>query len=649
MTRGSLPHGTLKPLLSVLLVSLLWVSAGTAEEPKAGKDIRNEIIDKDLKIEFTLSPNQGGEITEGGYATLAFRITDATTGTPISGANPAAWIDLQGDARGKDCKEKVSVYLRGMVGLRPVIDLNSYFILVMNRDPSISVIDPLVGITGKTSLYASIPLTRAGADWVKDLDQNMLYVTMPSADKVAVIDLEKFKVIGHIEPGENPFRILIQPDQKYLWIGTNGRDGKPGGVTVVDVASHKVVARIPTGRGHHEIVFSADSTLAYVTSREDGIVSVIDIQQLKKIKDIAAGPLPISMAFSPLSQAVYIADGKAGTVTAVESRNNEVTARIQLKPGLGPQLVTPDGRWLLIVNSAEDGVHVIDTSTNQLVRTIPVGDEPYQMTLTREFVYVRCLGTERVSMIALPDIQKNKEPIVHVFSAGSKPPKEAGMLGIAAAISVTSEEHSVLVVNPNDGNIDYYMEGMNTPMGSFRNYGHVPMAVEIADRSLAEVRPGDYTTTIRIPPAGKYDVSLMLRSPTIVHCFEMTSNPDPLVKRNLPSVAVEYLVKERSIKTGDVLPLRFRLTDPATGGAKTGLQDIRIVYFLAPGKLRKEVAADEVESGLYEAQLPIAESGAYYFYVLAPSLNVRPEELTYLTLHVVKDGDRPSDRRRSMR
>ena len=54
------------------------------------------------------------------------------------------------------------------MGIRPQIDLNSYFVMVLNRDPSISVIDPVVGISGITSLYTTIQLKRPGADWTKD-------------------------------------------------------------------------------------------------------------------------------------------------------------------------------------------------------------------------------------------------------------------------------------------------------------------------------------------------------------------------------------------------------------------------------------------------------------------------------------------------
>ena len=60
--------------------------------------------------------------------------------------------------RPMSCKDRVATYLQGIVGVRPMIDLNSHFLLVLNRDPSISVIDPVVGITGITNLFAQINL-----------------------------------------------------------------------------------------------------------------------------------------------------------------------------------------------------------------------------------------------------------------------------------------------------------------------------------------------------------------------------------------------------------------------------------------------------------------------------------------------------------
>ena len=140
------------------------------------------------------------QLVAGDWADVTFRITDAISGTPLQGSYPAAWMDLtegwqaKGD-RIMSCKDWVVTYLQGNVGVRPMIDLNSHFLLVMNRDASISVIDPTVGITGITNLFAQINLDKPGADWAKTWDEKRLFVSMPPADQVALIDTDTFKVV----------------------------------------------------------------------------------------------------------------------------------------------------------------------------------------------------------------------------------------------------------------------------------------------------------------------------------------------------------------------------------------------------------------------------------------------------------------------
>ena len=124
-------------------------------------------------------------------------------------------------------------------------------------------------------------------------------------------------------------RIARQPDGRYLWVGNNAREATESGVTVIDIDKLTVAGFIPTGDGHHEIVFSDDSRTAFVSNRADGSVTVIDINRLKKIKDIETGPLPISMAYAGLSKALYVADGKTGEITVIDGQNFQKTARIE--------------------------------------------------------------------------------------------------------------------------------------------------------------------------------------------------------------------------------------------------------------------------------------------------------------------------------
>lgn len=626
------------------------VFAETKEEQAAkpmGGASANRLVRDGLVVEFSAkaAPDEGevaAEPMQGGFVDVAFRITDSQNGKPVQGLYPAAWMDIgkpwsaKGSERAIDCKERVGMYLQGSVGIRPMIDLNSYFVLVMNQDATITVIDPLVGITGITKLYALINLKKPGADWAKTRDEKRLFVTMPQAGQVARVDLDTFKVTANVEAGKHPVRIAVQPDEKYLWIGNDSENTEESGVTVLDAATLAVARFIPTGKGHHEIAFSADSRYAFVTNRRSGNLSVIDVHSLKKIKDLQTGPLPISLAFSPLSQMLYVADGETGKISVLDGKSHTRVTVIDAKPGLGPLRFSPDGRWGMVVNSSENIVNVIDASTNRIAHTLAVGEKPFQVSFSRAFAYVRSLGTERVSMIELQHLDKSGKPPVVNVAIGSVAPGKVKDVSVADGIKEAAGEAAVLVVSPGDFTVYYYMEGMNAPMGNFRNYGRLPRAVEVANRTLREEEPGKYAGKVRLPAAGTYDVAFLLDSPRILHCFQVTAKPNPKLGREGPALAVKYLQEERKVAAGATVRFKFRLKDPETDQPREGLTDVGVLYYLAPGRMRTEVRAKEVESGVYEAELPLPTSGAYFIYVGSPSAKVRYSDLPYFTMQAVR-------------
>lgn len=603
---------------------------------------RGELIREGLKVEFSAKTSKGaggpgGKIYGGDFVDISFRISDGETGEPLRGLFPGAWMDMGETILGKErgvstCKDRAGLYLQGLVGIRPMIDLNSYYLLVMNQDPTIAVIDPIIGITGITKLYAQIILKRAGADWAKTADEKRLFVSMPVADMVAVVDTDTFTVTHNIAAGDQPMRVRLQPDGKYLWVGNDSREEGESGVTVIEADSLKRTARIATGKGHHEIVFSDDSRYAFVTNRDGGTVTVIDVQSLEKVKEVETGPVPISLAYSTLSKSLYVADGREGAITVVDGRSHEIVTRIVTKPGLGPMGFSQDGRWGVVVNSREDLAYVFDPSVNSIVHEITVGDEPYQVAFSRSFAYVRSLGTERVSMIDLTELGKEGTVPVTSFPAGEKAPNVARDLSMADSIIEAPGEAAVMVVSPADTTVYYYMEGMNTPMGNFRNYGHRPRAAQVIDRSMKEKAPGLYSSTVRLPEPGTYDVIFILDSPTIVHCFNLTAEKNPLLKYTGPALKIEYLVDQRKVSVGEEVSIRFKLTDPESGNPRTDLKDVQVLYYNVSGQHRRVVPARHTEEGVYEAALTLPARGGYSVFVSCPSLKVNYNDLMYLTL-----------------
>ena len=199
------------PVLALSLAAALAAGSARADAPPpeggATRVVRDGVV-----VDFSIGPSeaaQGGPLREGEYADVRFRMTDATSGRAVPGLKPAAWLDMSGVVGGKAgeqraCKDKVALYLQGSVGIRPMVDLNSYYLLVLNQDASISVIDPVVSMTGSTSLFATVVLKRPAADWAKSGDQKRLYLSLPKAGEVAVVDAETFKVVGGSRRARSP-------------------------------------------------------------------------------------------------------------------------------------------------------------------------------------------------------------------------------------------------------------------------------------------------------------------------------------------------------------------------------------------------------------------------------------------------------------
>jgi YVTN family beta-propeller protein len=626
---------------TLVALAVLFIAGGCSREaePEAQQD-PNRITREGVNVEFDVLPVGGvGKVMAGHWADVTFRVTDAGTGEPIKGRYPAAWMDI-GEAwealgdRPMSCRDRVATYLQGIVGVRPMIDLNSHFLLVMNRDNSISVIDPAVGITGITNLFAQINLSRPGADWVLNDNSKKLFISMPSAGKVALADTESFKVTHEIEAGEQPMRVELQRDQRYLWVGNDSDEPEKSGVTVIDAQDLEPVTFIQTGAGHHEIAFTDGDRYVFVTNRDGGTVSVIDAQSLQKIADVETGPKPMAVAYSALGSAIYVTDADAGTITVIDPETRNIRATIEAEPGLGPLRFTRDGRWGMAVNASTDTVFVIDSSRDQLAHAISVGKKPYQVSFTNSLAYVRSLETQDVGLIPMSELDGVETPPVTYIPAGQRPPGVAAEISIADSIvPAVKEAAAAYIVNQAEGTVAYYMEGMGAPMGSFRNYGHEARAITIVDRSLAEVAPGMYRGRVKIPVEGLYDVAFMFDSPQFLHCFTALVQPDETAEdTRAGKLAVEFEVESRRINVGEPTKVRFRLLDASTREPLTGVPDASVLYYRSDGRGRVTQPARPVGDGLYEATVQAHMAATYYVFVGAPSKGLRYTDQPFLSL-----------------
>jgi len=631
--------------IMVLTAVVLMLAAATAgfEAAEAPEDSPIRPVQRHVQdgivIEFEFKPLDPGqsEPMMGQDARVEFRVTDTTTGSPISGLRPGAWIDPRGDvppANAEQCVTATQAFIGASLGARAEFDLNVYYVLGLNSDASITVVDPLFGFGG-SKLLALVELESPGEDWTLTDSGGRLFVTMPDSGKVAVVDPATWKTLKNVAVGTRPMRIALQPDEKYAWVGIDGEDGKDfgAGVAVLDTETLAVRQRIATGAGHHEIAFTDDSRYAFVTNRESGTVSVIDIRTLERIENLSVGKRPASVAYSRLSQAIYVTSEAEGRIVVIDAHQHQIRTRTEAEPGLTAIRFAPEGRFGFVVNTKTDTVHILDAATNRIVQSASVGAEPDQITFTDNLAYVRSRGSELILMIPLSSLGNADQPVPVIdFTGGQNPVGRAKKLSLADGIVATPEGAAVLVANPVDRTIYYYKEGMAAPMGSFQNYGHEPRAVIVVDKSLQEREPGVYSTYVKLTRSGAFNVPLFLDSPRIIHCFDLTVAADPAnPERHQRRLAVER-IDETDLAVDEPFRLRFAVKDVADGKPLKGLDGVEVLTFFSSGRDQRRQWARETGDGIYEIAFTPRRSGSYLAFFRFTSLGVDYQDGGHLVL-----------------
>jgi DNA-binding beta-propeller fold protein YncE len=93
-----------------------------------------------------------------------------------------------------------------------------------------------------------------------------------------------------IPTGNGVYNLAVTRDGRYL-VGTNKRDRS---VSVIDIASGREAARVPTTRRVASgVTISSDDRYAFVTQEgvgsEPGAVDVIDLRALRKVATVDIG------------------------------------------------------------------------------------------------------------------------------------------------------------------------------------------------------------------------------------------------------------------------------------------------------------------------------------------------------------------------
>jgi YVTN family beta-propeller protein len=151
-------------------------------------------------------------------------------------------------------------------------------VVVMAGDPQgqmLAVADPASG-----QLLVKLPLPLKPRRYCYNSDGGQLFITGEGMDAVTIVSPYQTEVSETILAGHSPAGMATpKPDKdlpEYLLVTNSGS----GDLTVIDVYSRRVVARIPVGQDPQDVVITPDNQYALVLNRKSGDIAVIRIPSI---------------------------------------------------------------------------------------------------------------------------------------------------------------------------------------------------------------------------------------------------------------------------------------------------------------------------------------------------------------------------------
>jgi YVTN family beta-propeller protein len=223
---------------------------------------------------------------------------------------------------------------------------------------------PLLGLL---ALVPTRPDARADAPAAKA--RQKLYVTNSEGDDVTVIDVATLKVLGRIEVGRHPHGIAAPADGRFLLVSIEGT--KPGQLVWIDPVTDKVTRRMDIGPAPNQLAVTPDGAIAYVPAN-DGHYEVIDVARKKIVERIFTGGRPHNTLCSPDGKRMYLAPmGSPKRVTIVDVASHKKVGEVPFSSVVRPIALAPDEKRLYAEVDGLVGIEVADLATRKMIHRVP--------------------------------------------------------------------------------------------------------------------------------------------------------------------------------------------------------------------------------------------------------------------------------------
>lgn len=229
----------------------------------------------------------------------------------------------------------------------------------------------------------------------------------------------KLTPVGEQIPvGDLPLNMVISPDGKFLAVTNNGYSEQF--VSIIDVATHKQIQTLPVRASFFGIDFTNDGNSLFVSGgginqvyrfvKQNGKFVLAD--SIRISKDPEANIFVMGIKSADNGKTLYVATKALKEILKISVPDKRIVKKLRLGSFLYDVLLTPDNKKLYVSEWGGKSVVIIDPRNFTVLKTIPVGDHPNKMALSKDGrLFVANANTDNISVI-----NTNTDSIVETIS-----------------------------------------------------------------------------------------------------------------------------------------------------------------------------------------------------------------------------------------
>jgi YVTN family beta-propeller protein len=204
-------------------------------------------------------------------------------------------------------------------------------------------------------------------------DGKEVWVTVRGENYVAVLDGSTYEEKMRIIVANGPGMTIFSPDGKYGYVCSSFTPE----TDVITVADHKVVARVPQASPFcPNIAATPDGAQVWFTLKDTGKVQVFNAQPpFNLLKMLDTGPITNHVNFVRNANGMF-AYVTVGGLNEIQVYRTDYFSKVATIPvGKLPHGIWPsgDGTRVYVGLENEDRIAAIDTLTNKVIATSPIG------------------------------------------------------------------------------------------------------------------------------------------------------------------------------------------------------------------------------------------------------------------------------------